>query len=69
MDAAVRERLQKTIRTATDKKLSLDNAAMREIKDMCKLDSAYVEVAFEALMSQLEANHPVVSTVDEDLLL
>lgn len=64
MDAAVRERLQKTIRTATEKKARLEPEALREIKDICKLDSAYVEVAFEVLMGQLEANHPLVGVDD-----
>ncbi|MEW5315386.1 MAG: hypothetical protein WDW38_006820 [Sanguina aurantia] len=60
MDATIRERLLKAIRYATDKKPRLDMESMREIKDCCKLGSHYVQVAFEALMSQLEANHPLV---------
>lgn len=61
MDATTRERLLKTIRSATDKKPRLDIESMREIKDCCKLGRDYVQLAFEALMSQLEANHPLVS--------
>lgn len=60
MDATIRETLLKTIRSATDKKPRLDMESMREIKDCCKLGSDYVQLACEALMSQLEANHPLV---------